>query len=160
MTGMTPAVLPAMTTQPNNGYRYAELARGESLCSPDTCDHCERTNLKKTVKLISPEGRVVWFGVGCAANAMGVGLKEVRAGKAKAESDLAQREREARHAWDQEEDAVWQTFLDQYAPAQKGNRFKQIEAIAGGSDGWRVVREKFQAEHGEWLAAHAARRPA
>lgn len=144
------------TTLPNNGYRYAELARGESLCSPDTCDHCGRPDLKKTVKLITPEGRVVWFGVGCAANAMGASLKAVRAGKAKAESDLEARERQENNAWAQEQTDRWQAFLDQHAPAQHGDRFKQIEALGG----WNVARAQFRAEHAEWLAAHEARRPA
>ncbi len=140
----------------HNGYRYAELARGESLCSPDTCGHCGRTNLKKTIKLITPTGSAVWFGVGCAARAMGVGLKEVKAAKASAEAALAFQLRSARMDEDRKEEAVWQAFLDRHAPAQHGNRFKQIEAMGG----WSVARPLYISECATELASLESQRQA
>lgn len=117
------------TAQRMNGFRFAELARGESLCSPDTCDHCGREHLKKTIKLISPEGRVVWFGVGCAANATGLGLKEIRSAKASAERVAAEAERLEQQAKWKEEDNRWQSFLDGAIPTLAGDRARQIEAL-------------------------------
>jgi hypothetical protein len=69
------------------------------------CDCCGRDNLKKTVKLMGPNG-VVRYGVGCAAKALGLKSTEVTArataaqrvadaaaAKAKDEADRAERVR-------------------------------------------------------------------
>jgi hypothetical protein len=129
-----------------NGFRYAELSRGEGLCSPDTCDHCGRQNLKKTIKLITPDGQCVWFGVGCAARAMGIGLKEVKAAKARAESALAQQERAERQALAMVEDAIWDAFLNRHAPSARGQRGKQIEALGGYPAARALYREECAGE--------------
>lgn len=123
-----------------NGYRFGELARGESLCSPEVCDCCGREGLKKTVKLISPEGRVVWFGVGCAARAMGCKPPVVRQARQEAIDTLEEQERRAN--WDvaQAEDARWQAWLDAHTTA-RGNRFKQIEELGG----WTAARSGYRA---------------
>lgn len=129
-----------------NGFRFAELARGESLQSPDVCDCCGREDLKKTIKLLNPEGRVVWFGVGCAAKAIGgcVTVKEVR----RAREDQIARDQEIirseARAQEQAEDAKWQTFLDAKAPGHlawdgRPDRFKQIEVLGG----WKAARARY-----------------
>jgi hypothetical protein len=102
----------------HNGYRFAELGPGESLQSPDACDCCGREGLKKTVKLVNPAGRVVWFGTGCAARAMG----------------LRPLQEEAR------QDAAWTLFLSKHAPGL--DRFEAIQALGG----MAVARAKFKAE--------------
>jgi len=128
----------------NNGYKYAELAIGESLGSPTVCDHCGKEELKRTIKLINPAGRVVWFGVGCAANAMGLGLKEVRRAKAAQDSDLSSRERaiadakrEAQFKLDQIEGDKWAAWCAANAIRPEGiidfdwNLYTQIKALGG-----------------------------
>lgn len=119
-----------------NGYRFAELARGESLTSPDTCDCCERTGLKKTVKLVNPAGRVVWFGVGCAARAMGCEPMVVRKARAEALTAAEENEAKARREAHAKEDAAYQTFLDAEAGIinawdGKRDRFRQCEKLGG-----------------------------
>ncbi len=54
------------------------------------CDCCGRDNLKKTVKLLGPNG-VVRYGTGCAAKALGLKSGEVtsRANAAQKEVDAA-----------------------------------------------------------------------
>lgn len=124
-----------------NGYRFAELARGESLQSPDVCDCCGREDLKKTVKLVNPDGRVVWFGVGCAARAMGCKPLMVKHARQDAIDACAAAERVAQFEIDRAEDARWQAYLDSAAPAHTGNRFKQIEALGG----WAASRAGYAA---------------
>lgn len=132
-----------------NGFRFAELGRGESLCSPDVCDCCGREDLKKTVKLINPEGRVVWFGVGCAARAMGCKPLVVRHGRQDAIDALASAERRERYAIEQAEDDRWQAWLDSVVPAlaskdpacRGANRCRQIDALGG----WTAARAGYKA---------------
>lgn len=124
----------------HNGFRFAELARGESLQSQDVCDCCGREGLKKTVKLISPEGRVVWFGVGCAAKAMGVGVDVAReARKAAIETEQDRVKADADRARRQADEA-WQTFLDARAGAGR-DRFSQIDRLGG----YKAARAMFEA---------------
>lgn len=117
-----------MTTT-NNGYRFAELARGEALQSPSVCDCCGREDLKRTIKLINPEGRPVWFGCGCAARVMGIGIKTVRAAKKRAEDAACEAEQAAKRAAHEVTDAMWQAFLDRNAPGL--DRYNQIRTLGG-----------------------------
>jgi hypothetical protein len=127
-----------------NGYRFAELATGESLTSPDTCDCCERTGLKKTVKLVNPAGRVVWFGVGCAARAMGCEPMVVRKARADALTVAEENARKARQEAAKKEDDRWQCFLDRASGALNGggtrDRFEQIRKLGG----MAVARESYR----------------
>jgi hypothetical protein len=82
----------------NNGYRYAELARGEALQSPSVCDCCGREDLKRTIKLVNPEGRAMWVGCGCAARLLGTDTKTVRAAKKAAEDRAYEIEQAAKRA--------------------------------------------------------------
>jgi hypothetical protein len=117
------------TTQ--NGFKFAELARGESLQSPDTCECCERQDLKRTVKLINPAGRVVWYGTGCAAKAMSVGINVVRAARREQESHAAALARIERDRAAHARYVEFQAWLDARVPALRGNRFGQLEALGG-----------------------------
>jgi hypothetical protein len=128
-----------MTTQ-HNGFRFAELACGESLCSPTACDCCGREDLKRTVKLINPEGCVVWFGTGCAAVAMGLTKPAVRKAKKAVEDAAESAERAANDAARKVEDSRWQAFLD--AQVGKADRFTQIEKLGG----YAKARAKFVSE--------------
>jgi hypothetical protein len=112
------------------GFRFAELARGDSLQSPDVCDCCGREGLKRTVKLVSPGGTVVWYGVGCAARAMSVGVDVVRAARRDAAAALEANEAVARRERDRAEDAAWQAFLDR-AAGPGPDRFSQIQRLGG-----------------------------
>lgn len=113
----------------NNGYRFAELAQGEGLQSPSVCDCCGREELKRTVKLINPEGRSVWYGAGCAARAMNVEKKVVTAAKKAAEDRAYELERSERQAAWKLTDAAWQAFLDRVAPGM--DRYDQIRSLGG-----------------------------
>jgi hypothetical protein len=113
----------------HNGYRFAQLSLGESLTSPTACDCCGREDLKRTVKLVNPEGRTVWFGTGCAARAMGLLPKVVRAAKKSAEAAAMSEHEQAARAQHVTADAAWQAFLD--AAAGPGDRFTQIQRLGG-----------------------------
>lgn len=113
----------------NNGYRYAELARGEALQSPNVCDCCGREDLKRTIKLINPEGRSMWVGCGCAARLMGVEVKLVRKAKKAAEDRAYEAEQIAKQAANRLTDAAWQAFLDSQVPGQE--RYDQIRTLGG-----------------------------
>src|SRR5690606_28942982 len=128
----------------HNGYQFAELARGESLQSPSVCDCCGREGLKKTVKLVNPEGRIVWFGVGCAAKAMSCPEKLVRKAREAAIDAETTRERAERDREWRERDAQWQAFLDASGPEFVRNRLRQIEALGG----YAKARARFLAECG------------
>ena len=129
--------LPMTQGQSLNGFRFAALARGESLQSPDVCACCGRDGLKKTVKLINPAGRAVWFGTGCAARAMGVKPLVVRDAARSAEMTAADIERRERATEERAEDMRWQAFLDEVAPSAavswdgRPNRFEQIDRLGG-----------------------------
>jgi hypothetical protein len=131
----------------HNGFRFAELARGESLCSPETCDCCGREGLKKTIKLISPEGRVVWFGTGCAARAMSCKPLVVRKAREEQIDADTQAIRRARFLAEFEEDARFGAFLDAAAPDVpkcwdgKSNRIAQIGALGG----WKAASALYKA---------------
>jgi hypothetical protein len=122
----------------HNGYRFAQLSIGESLTSPTVCECCEREDLKRTVKLVSPEGRAVWFGTGCAARAMGIAPKLVRAAKRDAEATAVAEQDAIVRAQRASVDAAWQAFLD--ATAGVGERFSQIERLGG----YKVARALFE----------------
>lgn len=113
----------------NNGYCFAELARGEAMQSPSVCDCCGREDLKRTIKLINPEGRVMWVGCGCAARLMGAPVKVVRAAKKAAEDRADAAEQAEKQAQHRLTDATWQAFLDSQVPGM--DRYNQIRALGG-----------------------------
>jgi hypothetical protein len=119
----------ATTTETLNGFRYAELARGESLCSPDVCGCCGREGLKKTIKLVAPDGVAVWFGVGCAAKALGVGIKVTRQARAEQIEAAEAAERAERKAISDAAAAAWFAFLTR--AAGPGEVWEQIQRLGG-----------------------------
>lgn len=117
-----------------NGFRFAELGPMERLTSPDTCDCCGREGLKRTVKLISPAGRPVWYGTGCAARAMGCPTKTVTKARKAAHDAAYAAERKQKAAESRAREAAWQAFLDANAVGVApgaGNRFEQIQSLGG-----------------------------
>ena len=131
----------------NNGYKYAELARGEALTSPETCDCCGRQGLKKTVKLVNPGGRVVWYGTGCAAKAMGGEQKLVEKKRKEAIKRADDAERKARQAKIDADSMDWFCFLSRTAGAMfswdgKIDRFAQIQKLGGMTEARRLYREE------------------
>ena len=115
----------------NNGFRFAELARGESLCSPTTCDCCGREELKRTIKLVHPSGRTVWYGTGCAAKAMSVGERDVKRAREEQVSADSKALASAQDAARRAEYAAFQAFLDARVPQHRGERFQQLQAMGG-----------------------------
>ena len=79
----------------------------------DSCDCCGKTNLKRTVVLQDTEndGEFVFFGTTCAARAMKIPVKEVKAGVKSKEDAKRASERAARRERDRIEMAEWSAFL-------------------------------------------------
>ncbi len=94
-----------------------------------TCDCCGKTNLKSTVAVSVDGGETQYYGVVCAARALGRSAKEVKAGAKKADDDKAAREAAAQREADRARDARWQAFLDARVPQHKGNRLEQVLAL-------------------------------
>ena len=111
-------------------FRPAATNAFDRLNNPTTCSCCGRENLKKTVKMTDGVA-IAWMGTGCAAKAMGVGIK-VYTAQAKQVQDAADdAERRARDVERLAQDAKWQAYLDARAPQLRGERFRQIEALGG-----------------------------
>lgn len=72
---------------------------------------------------------VVWFGRGCAAKAMGIGIREYEQQAKEMQKVADDAERCARDAAWKAEDGAWQAFLDARAPGL--DRFRQIESLGG-----------------------------
>lgn len=94
-----------------------------------TCDCCGKTGLKSTVALSIDGGEPVYFGVTCAARALRVGVKEVKAATkaaddAKAAADKARRD--AEHAAYM---TKWTAFLNAQVPGR--NMIDQIATLGG-----------------------------
>ncbi len=96
------------------------------------CDCCGRRNLKLTVALLF-EGEVepVFFGTSCAAKALRMPAKEVKAAAKAADDAKAASERAEREAVYKAEMARWVAWLDNNAPSLKGEIFRQIESLGG-----------------------------
>lgn len=115
-----------------------------------SCDCCGRTGLKSTVALESEaaDGGTVYYGVTCAARALGRTAKEVRSEARDADRAKAAAERAIRDAESRAHDAAWQSFLDELAGTGADVRdglgvvrFKQIEKLGG----FTAARERFAA---------------
>ncbi len=111
-------------------FTLAALGPGESLTSPDTCECCGREYLKKTVK-VTDGVAVMWMGVGCAAKACGVGIREARKAHKVLEDARAVAARAIRDEAHRAHMARWTAHLDARCPALKGDTFRQIEALGG-----------------------------
>lgn len=90
--------------------------------SVNTCDCCGKTGLKNTVALLTTDGNEVFYGVTCAARALGIDSKSV-----KSSARIAQREREdkAEAAAQVERDkkqARWWAFVVANFPVTRDSR--------------------------------------
>lgn len=94
-----------------------------------TCDCCGRANLKSTVAISIDGGEAVYFGITCAARALRLGVREIKAGT-KAADDAKHRaemaRRDAEHAAFM---ARWQGFLNARVPGRA--IIDQIAALGG-----------------------------
>lgn len=100
----------------------------ERMNNPATCQHCGREDLLRTVKMTDGVA-VMWMGRGCAAKAMGVGLKEYTKAAKVVQDAWDKVERAKQEAAHREADNAWQAFLD--GAAGPGERFHQIERLGG-----------------------------
>lgn len=94
-----------------------------------TCECCGKSNLTSTVALSIDDGDAVYFGVTCAARALKMAPKDVRAGAREADDAKAAAERAAKEATRRAEDARWGAWLA--AHSTETDRFRQIESLGG-----------------------------
>lgn len=114
-------------TNTNNGVRFLGTTDERA-----ECDCCGRANLKVTVALMF-EGAadVVFYGTTCAAKALRMPAKEVKAAAKAADDAKAAAERAVREAaWKAESDR-WSAWLNSKVPSKRGEIFLQIEALGG-----------------------------
>jgi hypothetical protein len=106
-------------------YRPAGMSAQDRLNMPTECSCCGREGLKRTVKLVSPDGFTVWMGTGCAAKAMGIDGPTFRDLAKAADAELEG----ARRAEQAAETARWFAFLDAHSDAASVS--EQITALGG-----------------------------
>lgn len=108
-----------------------------------TCECCGRADLKSTVALrLTEDSEPVYFGVTCAAKALSVGVKEIKAATAKADREKAEREAARVKAIHDKRFAAWSTFLKTQGTAtDRNDMFRQIESLGG----YNAAREAFKA---------------
>lgn len=107
-----------------------------------TCDCCGKTRLKSAVALSLDGGEAVYYGVVCAARAIGRSEKEVRAGaraadKAKAKAK-AEAEQKAHHAAFMAERDRWGAWLR--ANGTGRDEHEQEKSLGGYAAAWRAFR--------------------
>jgi len=101
------------------------------------CDCCGRTNLKRTVALNNTEtGEDVYFGTSCAARALKMDVKAVKAAAKSADDERKAVERAERQAAAAAETERWTNFLIKATGgindyAGRPDIFKMIEALGG-----------------------------
>ena len=93
------------------------------------CDCCGRADLKSTVALSFNNAEPVYFGVVCAARALGWDSRYVKAETRKADDARIERENAARRAAHEAEVAPWFAFLA--ANGSGPDTFRQIESLGG-----------------------------
>jgi hypothetical protein len=97
------------------------------------CECCGKDNLKHTVALSIGGGDPVFFGVTCAARAIGRTPKEVRSEAKRAEKEidrLVALEHSRIERGHFEEQREW---LNERVPGLRDDRFRQIQALGGWS---------------------------
>lgn len=105
-----------------------------------TCDCCGKRDLKSTVALCIGEAvDPVFYGVSCAAKALKVAAKEVRAGTKLADIEKRRAAAAARDAAFRAAFARDQLALDARFPALAGNRFAQVQAMHAEGLSWSDV---------------------
>lgn len=101
------------------------------------CDCCGRSDLKSTVALSFNDGEAVYFGVVCAARALGTDSRTVKSETRKADDARAKAEAAARQAAHEAVVAPWFAFLA--ANGSGNNTFSQIESLGG----YKAARELY-----------------
>lgn len=95
-----------------------------------TCDCCGRKGLKSTVALELAEATdPVYYGVTCAAKALRMPAREVKASASHADRERAEQERRARNAAADAAAAPWFAFLA--AEGKGDDTFRRIESLGG-----------------------------
>ena len=93
----------------------AFIARFTFLGTTDevtTCDCCGKADLKLTVAIMDDErGETLYFGTTCAARALKIGVKEVKAGAAAADRAKAEARRAEQAAKHAAEMSRWRAYL-------------------------------------------------
>jgi hypothetical protein len=106
------------------------------------CGCCGKENLKKTVAVSIDDTDPVFYGTDCAAQALKMGVKEVRRATRKADNDKADAKAQAVAIANQEEYQLFQSYLDVKVPSMKGARFLQLQLLGG-----------YQVAHASYLVA-------
>ena len=111
------------------------------------CDCCGRSDLKSTVALETEAGEVVHYGVVCAARALKMPAKEVKAAAKRADDARFEVEQAARRAAAEARAAEWLAFLERHAPGVKdfGGKqdvFEQIQMLGGFSAARALFKEE------------------
>ncbi len=120
-----------------------------------TCDCCGRADLKSTVAISIDEADPVFFGVVCAARALGRSAKDVRTETRRADNAKAAAEAAARKAKQDADFRLWTSYLDARSPGPRGDVFRKIEALGG----YTLARAGFDAllaTPGSWLSQAVA----
>lgn len=103
-----------------------------------TCECCGRSDLKSTVALSIDESDAVYYGVTCAARALGRPANEIRVEARKADQEKARLERKAREERYERESAPWFSFLAHHGVGS--DNFRRIESLGG----YKAARAKFE----------------
>ena len=108
----------------------------------DVCDCCGRKGLKRTVALhVIATGQDVFFGTTCAARALSIGAKEVKAAAEAADRSRIDAKRAEYARQLKAEDERFQTWLNIAVPSLADNRFRQLEALGG----WTAANSAYKA---------------
>ena len=132
--GVVPDYNNSTTTENPMPTRYAILGTTDERTS---CDCCGKSNLKSTVALDdSDNGETVFFGVTCAARAMKIEVKAVKAGVNSLAAAKREQDRKAADEARRAETARWTAHLVARTGGIKDYRgdyciFSMIQALGG-----------------------------
>jgi ribosome-binding protein aMBF1 (putative translation factor) len=112
-------------------YKPAATSAIERASMPTVCECCGREQLKRTVKMVSVTGSVMWMGVGCAAKGSGVSVREINQAEREKQNEYDKAQDQAKAKVRIEEQARWQAHLDSRCPEFRGQVLRQIQALGG-----------------------------
>ena len=104
-----------------------------------TCECCGKTGLKSTVAIEADGGAPMYFGITCAARALGRKVVEIKAGARAADRAAEEAASAARAKADSEARAPWFAFLA--ARGVGDDVFRRIGSLGG----YAIARELFRA---------------
>lgn len=142
-----------MEATTNVRYRIGATSAMERANVPSECSCCGREDLKKTVKLVPlAGGSPVWFGTGCAAKALGMGVPAFRKEAKRLQDEQDARDFAARAAADRRETEAWFAWLTARAGSAvvlyHGQLDVRATALAAGFEGVIEARRVYRAETG------------